>query len=83
MSRPTGFARIPRSEFLFPECQACYFHNREPAICENCEDASEFEPADDLDSKLSQRAAAVVRFYRRHPCTPEQDAIVAELEAVA
>jgi hypothetical protein len=65
MSKLSGFARIPRSEFLFPECQSCYFHNREPAICENCDNGDEYEPDDDLDDKLSQRKAAVVRFFRK------------------
>lgn len=64
MSKPTGFARIPRAEFLYPECQHCYFHNREPAICEGCENGDEYEPADDLDDKLSERKAAIVRFFR-------------------
>jgi hypothetical protein len=30
----------------FPECKSCYFNNREPAICEECENASNFEQAD-------------------------------------
>jgi hypothetical protein len=65
VTTPTGFARIPRSEFLYPECQSCYFHNLEPAICENCDNGSEYEPDDDLDDKLSERKAAVVRFFRK------------------
>jgi len=62
---PTGFARIPRCAFLFPECQHCYFHNREPAICESCANGDEFQPADNLDETLSARKAGIVRFYRR------------------
>jgi len=65
VSKPTGFARIPRAEFLYPECQSCYFHNREPAICENCDNGSEYDPDDDLEDKLSARKAAVVRFFRK------------------
>jgi hypothetical protein len=30
----------------FPECKSCYFNNREPAICEECENASNFEQID-------------------------------------
>jgi hypothetical protein len=61
---PTGFARIPRSEFLYPECQTCYFHNKEPAICESCTDGREFQPLDDLVD-CSKRAAAIIKFHRR------------------
>lgn len=28
----------------FPFCDKCYFHDREPAICEECEAGSEYEP---------------------------------------
>ncbi|KVQ35803.1 hypothetical protein WK03_35655 [Burkholderia cepacia] len=61
--KPTGFARIPRAEFLYPECQRCYFHNREPAICEACDSAAQFEP-EDVTGHLSARRSAIVQFYR-------------------
>lgn len=63
MNRPTGFARIPHAEFRYPECQQCYFHHREPAICESCVAGDGFEPADNLDDHLSARKAALVRFF--------------------
>lgn len=63
MSRPQGFARIPHAEFQYPECQQCYFHNREPAICENCQRAANFEPIDNLDEHMGARKAALVRFH--------------------
>ncbi|CAG9228763.1 hypothetical protein [Burkholderia vietnamiensis] len=62
--KPAGFARIPRAEFLYPECQRCYYHNREPAICEGCESASQFEPADFSDT-LPQRIVRIVRSQNR------------------
>ena len=83
MNKPTGFARIPCMGLLHPECQRCYFHNREPAICEVCEGASQFEPSDEECERLSERKAALVRFHRKHPQTPEQrDEIAAVLETV-
>ena len=33
--------------YKYPGCESCYFHDREPAICESCEDESEFSPNDD------------------------------------
>ncbi len=33
--------------FKYPGCATCYFHDREPAICESCEDESEFSPDDE------------------------------------
>jgi hypothetical protein len=65
MSKPYGFAAIPRAEFLYPECESCYFHNLEPAICENCDNGDQYEPDDDLEDKLSERKAAIVRFFRK------------------
>jgi hypothetical protein len=75
MSKLSGFARIPRAEFLFPDCQTCYFHNREPAICEDCDNGDEYQPADDLDDKLSGRKAGIVRFYRRAGMAPAADTV--------
>ena len=72
---PTGFARIPRSPFRYPECQICYFHNREPAICEDCDNGDEYQPADDLTDKLSERKAGIVRFYRRARVAPAADTV--------
>lgn len=47
----------------FKECHTCYYRDREPAICEDCFQASEYEPAD-LDDEL------IVKFHSR---TPEND----------
>jgi hypothetical protein len=80
MSKPSGFARIPRSEFLYPECQSCYFHNVEPAICENCDNGSEYEPDEDLEDKLSERKAAIVRFFRKIQTPLPAELIPEELE---
>ena len=31
----------------YPICHDCYFHDREPAICEGCAHGSEYEPDED------------------------------------
>ena len=31
------------SVFKYPECRNCVFCDREPTICEQCENANEFE----------------------------------------
>ena len=34
----------------YPICDECYFQNRAPEICEECDEGSEFEPNDEEDS---------------------------------
>lgn len=33
----------------FDDCESCAFYEREPAICDECEDADQWEPADESD----------------------------------
>jgi len=33
----------------FDDCESCAFYGDEPAICDGCEDADQWEPADELD----------------------------------
>lgn len=40
----------PKAAYRFEECEYCAFHNVEPGICDECEDASEFEPDEEQDS---------------------------------
>lgn len=34
----------------FPECEDCAFHGVEPAICDECEEADQFEQLDENSS---------------------------------
>lgn len=36
---------MPRYE----DCESCVFYGREPAICDECEDADQWEPDDEED----------------------------------
>ena len=38
----------------FDECQDCYFYGVEPAMCDECEDADQFEPAEADDDAFGQ-----------------------------
>lgn len=40
----------PKAEFKYEGCEFCAFHNEEPGICADCDDESEFEPMEDMDS---------------------------------
>jgi hypothetical protein len=42
--------RSPKAAYRYEECEYCAFHNVEPGICDECEDASEFEPDEEEDS---------------------------------
>jgi len=33
--------------FKYEECQWCAFHDVEPGICDECEDASEYQPSEE------------------------------------
>ena len=47
----------------YEECDTCRFNNEEPAICDICEDADQYEPDDeweddeDIDFGVNQEAA--------------------------
>lgn len=34
--------------YKYPDCATCAFHDREPAICEGCDDGSEYEADEEL-----------------------------------
>jgi hypothetical protein len=38
----------------FEECADCYFYGVEPAMCDECEDADQFEPAEPDDDAYDQ-----------------------------
>jgi hypothetical protein len=38
----------------FDECQDCYFYGVEPAMCDECEDADQFEPNEGDDDAFGQ-----------------------------
>lgn len=48
----------PKAAFRYEECEYCAFHNVEPGICDECDDASEFEPYEDEDSLVEDYAEA-------------------------
>lgn len=39
----------------YPDCESCAFYEVEEAICEDCDEADQWEPSDPLDyGKVSQ-----------------------------
>jgi hypothetical protein len=42
-----------KAAYKYEGCEFCAFHNEEPGICEECEDESEFEPAEDMEDSLN------------------------------
>lgn len=38
----------------FEECGECYFYGVEPAMCDDCDDGDNFEPADGDDDSYDQ-----------------------------
>lgn len=38
----------------FEECEDCYFYGVEPAMCDECEDADQFEPSEPDDDAFGQ-----------------------------
>lgn len=47
----------------FPECEDCYFYQTEPAVCDECDDADQFEPNDEFEDSADterKREAKVI-----------------------
>jgi hypothetical protein len=38
---------LKKMAFKYEECQWCAFHDVEPGICDECEDASEYQPSEE------------------------------------
>lgn len=38
----------------YPECEDCYFYGVEPAMCDECDDADQFEPAEPDDDAFDR-----------------------------
>lgn len=47
--------------FRYPDCEFCANHDNDPTVCDECQDADEFEPYDD-DASL---AAETIHFHPR------------------
>ena len=46
----------------FPDlCPTCYFENREPAICEECDNGSNYDPVDGDEGAADELKE--IRFY--------------------
>lgn len=39
----------------FPCCKDCHFYRNDPSVCDECEDASEFEPLEDRAERREPR----------------------------
>lgn len=50
----------------YDDCESCAFHETETVICDDCEDADQWEPAEPMDAAPQQQ---VVQFYDRHSRT--------------
>lgn len=67
----------------YEECAECYFHGVEPAMCDDCDDGDNFEPAeadDDAFDKLMQLARPVARVIPIRVSAPITCEDEAELE---
>jgi hypothetical protein len=49
--------------FKYAECGDCYFHNRHPEVCDDCEDGDQWEPEDEDEDSLEAKAQAVVLLH--------------------
>lgn len=47
--------------FKCEDCPYCAFHDVEPAICDDCEDGSEFEPDDEDSLHLAPKQTQGIR----------------------
>lgn len=51
-------AVLPKAAYRYEACEYCAFHNVEPGICDECDDASEFEELETEDSTSQEYAEA-------------------------
>lgn len=49
----------------YPDCESCAFYGVEPAICDECEDADQWEPADDEDYYSASGCRKVIKIQKR------------------
>lgn len=54
----------------YPDCESCAFQD-EPAICDECDDADQWEPGEDLGFSPGQVTSTRTKVIRIHPKTPE------------
>jgi len=52
-------------EAPFSDCESCAFHDSETVICDDCDDADQWEPAEPLDL-VHENSTKPVKFYDRH-----------------
>jgi hypothetical protein len=57
----------------YPECEDCAFYEVEPAMCDECEDGDQFEPAEDFGDRASSARRVMVAVLRR-AAEPEPEA---------
>lgn len=64
-------------------CEDCYFHGVEPAICDECEDGDQFEPAEADDDAYDRLCQLTHKFSIGTviPIRPIQGATQPEAEA--
>lgn len=50
----------------YPDCESCAFHHVEDAICDDCDDADQWEPDEPTDEVITttKRVIHTMRFYR-------------------
>lgn len=48
----------------YDDCFSCAFHETETVICEDCDEADQWEPAEPTD--LLKTDTKTVKFYNRH-----------------
>lgn len=66
-------------------CEDCYFNNREPAICDDCDDGDQFEPEDmeegamdtlrELADLTRRRVIPIARFTEEDVRQAEEEAL--------
>lgn len=55
--------------FKYPDCASCYFHDREPTICDECDEGDNWEPdefEEEPEEKLAKKKVVVkpLRFVK-------------------
>ena len=51
--------------YKFPDCESCAFADISSVICEGCEDADQWEPADPEQSLTIYESVRVVKIKKR------------------